>query len=113
MAGRLNTSWYVVYVETPKEDPLRIDATAQRHLAENVDRARELGAEVVRLRGRDPVRTLLEFARSHGVGHLVVGRSHKPIWRQLLERSLVLRLLQEARDLDLHLVALEDPEDPA
>ncbi len=113
MAGRLNTSWYVVYVETPKEDPLRIDAEAQRHLAENVDRARELGAEVVRLRGRDPVRALLEFARSHGVGHLVVGRSHKPIWRQLLERSLVLRLLQEARDLDLHLVALEDPEDRA
>lgn len=110
MAGRLNTDWYVVYVETPREDPLRIDAEAQRHLAENVDRARELGAEVVRLRSRDPARALLEFARTHGVGHLVVGRSPKPLWRQVLEGSLVLRLIQDARELDLHLVALEDPE---
>src|SRR5512138_2438976 len=54
MAGRLNTDWYVVYVETPREAPERIDAEAQRHLLANVEKARELGAEVVRLKSTDP-----------------------------------------------------------
>jgi two-component system sensor histidine kinase KdpD len=114
LAGRLNTDWYVVYVETPSEAPLRIDSEAQRHLLSNVERARELGAEVVRLRASDPVKALLDFARTHGVGHLVVGRSEKAWWRQLLGGSLVPRLLREAGDLDLHVVsAVEGPEERA
>ena len=114
LAGRLNTDWYVVYVETPSEAPLRIDSEAQRHLLSNVERARELGAEVVRLRSNDPVKALLDFARTHGVGHLVVGRSQKPWWRQILGGSLIPRLLREAGDLDLHFVsAAEPPEERA
>ena len=87
MAGRLNTDWFVVYVETPAEAPDRIDAEAQRHLLANIEMARELGAEVVRLKATDPVAALLDFARSHGVGHIIIGRSHQPWWRQVLGRS--------------------------
>jgi two-component system sensor histidine kinase KdpD len=108
MAGRLNTDWYVVYVETPEEAPNRIDAEAQRHLHANTETARELGAEVVRLKARDPVASLLDFARSHGVAHLIIGRSHQPRWKQLLGRSVVHRLLNEAHGIDLHIVSLED-----
>ena len=106
MAGRLSGDWFVVYVETPRETPERIDAEAQRHLLANIELARELGAEVVRLRAKDPVPALVDFARSHNVGHIVVGRSHQPWWRQLLGRSLPLRLLRDADDLDVHIVAL-------
>jgi two-component system sensor histidine kinase KdpD len=113
MAGRLNSDWYVVYVETPREDPLRIDAESQRHLLENVELARELGAEVVRLRSNDPVKALLDFARTHGVGHVVIGRSDKPWWRQLLGGSLIPRLVNEAPDLDVHIVSLEEKGDEA
>jgi len=105
LAGRLSTDWYVVYVETPQETPLRIDSEAQRHLLGNVERARELGAQVVRLRSSDPAKALLDFARTHGVGHLVVGRSERPWWRQLFGRSIVPRLLRECGDLDLHIVS--------
>src|SRR5256885_7672922 len=54
MAGRLNTDWFVVYVETPQEAPNLIDSEAQRHLLANVEKARELGAEVVRLKSDEP-----------------------------------------------------------
>ena len=107
LAGRLSGDWFVVYVETPREAPDRIDAEAQRHLLANIELARELGAEVVRLRARDPVHALIDFARSHGVGHLVIGRSHQPWWRQVAGRSTPLRLLREADDLDVHIVALD------
>jgi two-component system sensor histidine kinase KdpD len=106
MAGKLSSDWFVVYVETPDETPERIDAEAQRNLISNIELARELGAEVVRLQARDPVAALIDFARSHGVGHLVIGRSHRPWWRQLLGRSVPLRLLREASDLDVHVVAI-------
>jgi two-component system sensor histidine kinase KdpD len=110
MAGRLNTDWFVVYVETPEEAPDRIDSEAQRHLLQNVEKARELGAEVVRLKSPDPVTALLDFARSHGVGHVIVGRSRAPLWQRVLGRSVLQRLVDESDGLDLHIVSFDDDE---
>jgi two-component system sensor histidine kinase KdpD len=112
LAGRLSTDWFVVFVETPAEAPERIDAEAQRHLMANTDLARELGAEVVRLRAPDPVDAILEFARSHSVGHVVVGRSYQAPWKQWLGRSLPLRLVREASGLDVHVVSTEEEVAP-
>jgi two-component system sensor histidine kinase KdpD len=111
LAGRLSTDWFVVFVETPKEAPDRIDAEAQRHLMTNTDLARELGAEVIRLRAPDPVEGILEFARSHSVGHIVAGRSHQASWKQVLGRSVPLRLVREAAGLDVHIVSTESEEE--
>jgi len=111
MAGRLNTDWFVVYVETPGEAPHRIDAEAQRQLLANTDKARELGAEVVRLHAKDPVEALLDFARSHGVGHIIVGRSNQPWWRQVLGGAADVRLIREGRGFDIHVVAFESPDE--
>jgi two-component system, OmpR family, sensor histidine kinase KdpD len=110
LAGRLNTDWFVVHVESKSESDHRIDATLQRYLLEDEQRARDLGAEVVRLRSERPVDALLDFGRGHGVRHIVVGRSHKPWWRRLLGQSPVFRLVTEASGFDLHIVSLEDRE---
>lgn len=110
MAGRLNTDWFAVYVATPNEAPNRIDAAAQRHLLDNIEKARQLGAEVVRLQAKDPVPALIEFARSHGVGHIIIGRSPQPWWRQLLSQSIMLRLVKEAAGFDVHIVSFESEE---
>jgi two-component system sensor histidine kinase KdpD len=107
-AGRLQTDWFVVYVETPREAPEIIDSEAQRHLHTNVQLARELGAVVVRLKGKDPVATIVEFARSHGIGLIIVGRSHRPWFRQLLGRSVPFRLLRDATEFDVHVVAMPE-----
>ncbi|MEW6365287.1 MAG: universal stress protein [Acidobacteriota bacterium] len=112
MAGRLSTDWYVVYVETPQEAPNQIDAAIQRHLHENIQIARELGAEVAHIKGREPVRAILDFANSHGVGHLIVGRSHQPWWKRFLGIDFVQRIVREATDVDVQVVAFEEPERP-
>lgn len=108
MAGRFNTEWFVVFVETPEESPTVIDAELQRHLMANIEKAEELGAETVRLKDSDPVRAILEFAGSHNIGHIVVGRSGQPWWKQLFGRSIPLRLVREATQFDLHIVSTED-----
>jgi two-component system, OmpR family, sensor histidine kinase KdpD len=99
-AGRLNTDWFVVYVETPREAPHLIDAEAQRHLLAN--------AEVVHLKSDDPVAALLDFARSHGVGQIIVGRSRAPWWRQLLGRTVAMRLVQEAEGFDVLVASIDE-----
>jgi two-component system sensor histidine kinase KdpD len=108
MAGRLNTDWYVVYVETPKEAPERIDSEAQRQLLGNIEKARELGGEVVRLRSADPASALLDFARTHRVSDLIVGRGREAWWRRMLRRSVLDRLVDEAEGLDVHIVSFEE-----
>jgi len=110
MAGRLNTDWFAVYVETPGEAPHLIDSEAQRHLLANLEKAKELGAEVVRLKADDPAQALLDFARSHGVAHIIVGRSLQSWWKQVLRGSVVVRLLRGADDFDLHVVSFLDQE---
>jgi len=110
MAGRLNTDWFVVYVETPSEAPDRIDSESQRHLLTNIEKARELGAEVVRLRSEDPAAALLDFARSHRVSDVIVGRTEQPWWRRLVRRSVLQRLVDEGSGLDLHIVSFEGEE---
>jgi two-component system sensor histidine kinase KdpD len=110
LAGRLNTDWFVVHVETKREAHHQIDATLQRCLLEDEERARDLGAEVVRLRSEKPVEALLDFGRAHGVRHIVVGRSHKSWWRHLFGQSPVSKLVTQANGFDLHIVSLEDRE---
>jgi two-component system sensor histidine kinase KdpD len=113
LAGRLNTDWYVVYVETPSEAPDRIDSSAQRMLHANIEKARELGAQTVRLQGRDRVETLLDFARSHAVGHILVGRSQTPWWKRLVSGDFVARMVRQAENFDLHIVGAHERDRPS
>jgi len=109
-AGRLNTDWFVVYVETPAESPDRIDSAAQRHLLENIEKAKEMGAEVVRLKGKDPVAALLDFARSHNVAYILIGRSRRPRWKRMVG-DFVSRMVGEAEGFDLYIVSTEEEDD--
>ncbi|HZU99687.1 MAG TPA: universal stress protein [Planctomycetota bacterium] len=108
LAGRLNERWFVVYVETPHESPTLVDAEVQRRLHENLELARSLGAEIVKLEGTDVAETILDFARKHEVQHIVVGRSRRSRWRELLQGSVIERLLRGAHGIDIHVMTFED-----
>jgi two-component system sensor histidine kinase KdpD len=104
IAGRLNTHWYVVHVKTAGE----VESEAQRHFLDALVRAQRLGAEVVELRG-EIVTALLEFARVHGVEHLVVGRSLRSRWQEVWQEGPLVRLMRQAGTLDIHVVSMEAP----
>ncbi len=108
-AARLNATWYVAYVETPKESPVLVDSEVQRKLHGHLELARSLGAEVVKLEGKDVVATLLDFARKHGVQVIVIGRSARPRWQDVLFGSVVERLVRQADGIDVHVATFERP----
>lgn len=112
IAGRLNTDWFVLHAEVPG-DARRADPEVQRALSRTVDAARALGAEVAVVAADDPVAAVVDFARAHGVAHVIVGRTGRAGWRRALRRTFVDRLLDEAEDLDVHVVAAEIDEDAA
>jgi len=106
IAGRLATDWFAVYVETPKEEPGRIDPHDYVVLQENIRFAKELGAKVVKLKGRRVADTLIEFARKEGITHVVFGQSARSRWDVLLHGSVINRFLREVRDASVHVVPL-------
>jgi len=107
IAGRLASDWFAVYVETPSEEPGRIDPHDHALLEENIRFARELGAKIVKLKGRKVADALIEFARREGITHVVFGQSARSRWDVLLHGSVINRFLGEVRDASVHVVPLE------
>ena len=75
-------------------------------LQENIRFAKELGAKVVKLKGRRVADALIEFARKEGITHVVFGQSARSRWDVLLHGSVINRFLREVRDASVHVVPL-------
>jgi two-component system sensor histidine kinase KdpD len=108
IAGRLASDWYAVYVETPREEPGRIDPADHATLMENIRLAEELGANVVKLKARRVADALIEFARREGITHVVFGQSARSRWDILLHGSVINRFLSEVRGATVQVVPLPD-----
>jgi two-component system sensor histidine kinase KdpD len=105
IAGRLNSDWYCVYVQTPEEQPDRIDSTVQRKLVDNIQLAQSMGAEVVKLQGSDVAATLGRFAKEKGVTLVIVGQSRRSGVRQVFHQSVVKKLVNNDQGLDVLVVS--------
>ena len=112
IAGRLNTDWFCVYVQTSAERADRIDATVQRQLVDNLQLAQSLGAEVVKLVGDDVPATLARFAEDRGVALAIVGQTRRSRWYRLRRRSVVERLIEARHGLDVLVVSQDDALSP-
>ena len=106
IAGRLASDWYAVYVETPSEEPGRIKPQDHANLVANIRFAEELGAKVVKLKGRHVADALIAFAQREGITHVVFGQSARSRWDILLHGSVINRFLKEARDATVQVVPL-------
>jgi two-component system, OmpR family, sensor histidine kinase KdpD len=108
IAGRLNLDWYCVYVQTPSERADRIDATVQRKLVDNIQKAQSMGAEVVKLEGTDVAETLCKFAVEHAVTLIVAGQSTRNWWEHITRGSVIDKLVNNTLDIDVLVVSFSD-----
>ena len=100
--------WYAVYVETPDEEPGRIDPKAYATLQENIRLAENLGAIVIKLKGKNVSDELLRFAREHEITHVIFGQSARTRWQILWKGSVINRFLREVTDAAVHVIPLND-----
>jgi len=95
-AARFHCDVLAVYVRRPNSS-----AADQREMEENLARAREAGARVDVLEADDPVESIVQYARSHGVTQIFVGHSMKNDWRTRLWGTPVSRLIRAAEGMDV------------
>ncbi len=110
IAGRLAGDWYAVYVETPREEPGRIKPVDYAALEENIRFAKDLGAQIVKLKSRHVADALIDFARREGITHVVFGQTSRSRWDVLLHGSIINRFLDEVRDATVQVVPVGDHE---
>lgn len=111
IAGQLNAEWFAVHIETPSESVKNIGTSDFVALLNNINLASDLGAETVWLKSDDVVKAIIEFARDKGVSKVIVGRTHQPRWRRWLKGDVPARLVADARDLDVEIVATGQTEE--
>src|SRR5260370_1921774 len=111
IAGQLNAEWDAVHIQTPSESVKNIGTSDFVALLNNINLASDLGAETVWLKSDDVVRAMIDFARDKGVSKVIVGRTHQPRWRRWLKGDVPARLVADARDLDVEIVATEQADD--
>jgi two-component system sensor histidine kinase KdpD len=105
MARRLDAELYVVHVmreiATREENPKILEA--------NLRFAENLGALVVRLKGRSVADAIADFVRSKHITQVVFGRALVRDWKKFLYLSVVHRFLRESPAVDIHIVT-QEPE---
>jgi len=70
-------------------------------LERNVTLAQAQQAHVDTLEGKDPVKTILEYARTHGITQIFVGHNLRRGWRNRLGGTPLDRLIRDAEGIDV------------
>ncbi|QRX83406.1 DUF4118 domain-containing protein [Glaciimonas sp. PAMC28666] len=104
LATQLNTEWRAVYVETPRLQ--RLSSARREAILETLKLAQNLGATTAVLAGNDVTQVITDFARSHNISKIIVGRSQyfgQWRWRALwpLQSNFAARIAAQAKDIDL------------
>ena len=108
LAGGPNSKWFVLYVRTPGESTTRIDTATLRHVSDNINLAKELGAEIVRLEANDVAATLAAFARERRITHAVFGRTRVSQLRERLRGTVLDRFMRLAPEVDVLVVGADE-----
>jgi two-component system, OmpR family, sensor histidine kinase KdpD len=103
LAAQLNAQWYAVYVRTPSESAVKIDATVQRQIAGTLEAAQKMGGLVISLKHEDVAQALISFAKEYGITHIILGRPGKKGFR-FFSKPLHDQLMRELTDVDLVII---------
>jgi two-component system sensor histidine kinase KdpD len=95
-AARFHCDVMAIYVRPPNSSE-----EDHRAMEANLARARAAGARVDVLEADDPVESIVQYARSHGVTQIFVGHSMKNDWRTRLWGTPVSRLIRAAEGMDV------------
>jgi two-component system sensor histidine kinase KdpD len=103
LASQLDAEWFAVYVETP--DSMRLSSTQQDRLAATLRLAERLGAKVLKLQGQSVATTVADYANTHNITKVVIGRPQRSRWLHLLRGSVVDQLIRQSENIDVYVVS--------
>jgi two-component system sensor histidine kinase KdpD len=106
LANYYNSTWYVLYVQTPRERPEHIPLDKQRHLINNFKLATELGAEIIKVEHERVSLAIIEQAEERKITTICIGKPHISLLRLILSTTIFSELLKKLSVMDIDLIIL-------
>lgn len=106
LASYYNSKWYVLYVQTKREDTSRIKLSVQRHLINNFKMAAEMGAEVIQVKSNNIPATIIKVAEEKKITTICIGLPKVRLWQMLTRTSSFNKLMKKISGSDIDLVIL-------
>ena len=103
MASRIDAELFVAYIDTGADE----NPEYQRTLNQNIRFAENLGAQVVRAKGKHVADEVAKLVGEHHITQVVFGRSAQTTWRKYLYLSAIHKFLRDAPAVDVHIVTHE------
>ena len=100
MAEAMNGEFYVIHVEIDPE----ISEKRRRSLEANIQFAENVGARVVRLKGRSVPTVTADYVSKNRITQVIFGRSAVKGWRKYLYYRALGAFMSEAPHVDVHIV---------
>lgn len=104
LAGYLNSKWYVLYVQTPKEHPDKIALDKQRHLINNFKLATELGAEIIKSEHQNIAKAIMGQVEQRQVTTICIGKPRLRLYQIILATNVFNQLLKKLSSLPIDIV---------
>ena len=108
LASSLDADLLAIHIEKPSS--LRRAAREQPRILKLLRLAQELGAETSTLAATDLPEAVIEHAKRHNVSKLVLGKSPRGRWQQMLRPALVDVLSRQTDSLDVFVVGIDPAE---
>ncbi len=104
VADRLRAPWTALYIETLRSQDLSV--VERDRIADTLRLAERLGGVAATLPGRGRVADdVLDFARSNNVTQIVIGKSSRTRWFEVLHGSVVHDLVRNSGNISVHVIA--------
>ncbi|MDW6022985.1 sensor histidine kinase KdpD [Mesorhizobium sp. BAC0120] len=108
LADRLHAPWTAIYVETRRSQQLNEEE--RDRVADTLRQAQNLGGEAVTIpgAGRRVADDVIAYAQANNVTHIVIGKSARSRWFEILHGSVVHELVRSAGNISVHVIAGEE-----
>jgi two-component system sensor histidine kinase KdpD len=106
LATYYHSKWFVLYVQTAKEDGDKIGLAAQRHLINNFKLATELGAEVLRIKTNNIAKGIMQAAEEQSITTICIGKPHLTLLNVILSTAVFNQLLNKLAASEIDVVIL-------
>ena len=105
MAGGLKAQWSAIYVENERH--YRLSKEGQDAVERTLRLAERMGAKTEIVQGQKASDDILSYARAGGMTKIIVGKTQKPRWHELLSGTLADQLIRGSGDIDVYVVTGE------
>ena len=103
LADRLHGPWTALYIETARYQ--RLGERERDRIADSLRLAEALGGAAITIPGGRIAEDVTGYAQANNITHIVIGKSERSRWFEMLHGSVVHDLVRHAGNISVHVIA--------